>query len=87
MAGSDVVGYTYKAENYRWPNLVEVLIREGRAAPAARDMAADDVLDQIVEAEALDIDRSDELTFDSDDFPKVIFRDQLTEADDDWYLA
>lgn len=85
MSATDIVGYTYKAENYMPRQLIEVLINEGRAAPAARDMPVEDVLDQIVGAEALDLDRMDERSFDSGDFPKVIFESQITESDDDWY--
>lgn len=80
---TDIVGYTYKAENYRPEDLIERLIRDGLATPAARDMAVEDVLDQIAGANA--IDRQDEYSFDTDDFPKVIFRDQWedTQEDDD----
>jgi hypothetical protein len=85
MSATDIVGYTYKCENYMPAQLIEVLIAEGRAAPAARGMRAEDVLDQIVAAEALDLDRMDEHSFDSGDFPKVIFESQITEEDDDWW--
>ncbi|WP_301851148.1 hypothetical protein [Rhodococcus pyridinivorans] len=47
-------------------------------------MAVEDALDQIAASNG--IDRMDERTFDTNDFPKVIFVDQLTDADlADWY--
>lgn len=78
----DIVGYTYKAENYRPEALIEMMIAEGSASPAARAMTAEEALDQIAAANA--IDRQDEWTFDSGEFPKVIFASMLTE-DDHWY--
>lgn len=82
MTATDIVGYTYRAENYMPANLIEVLIANGEASPAARDMNVEEVLNQIAGANA--IDRMDEYSFDSSEFPKVIFDSQLTE-DDDWY--
>lgn len=66
-----IAAYTYKAEIYCPACLIEQLIAEGEASPAARDMRVEDVLDQIAGANA--IDREDEHTFDSDEFPKVVF--------------
>ncbi|MFZ2176583.1 MAG: hypothetical protein WAW17_21590 [Rhodococcus sp. (in: high G+C Gram-positive bacteria)] len=83
-SASEIAGYTYKAENYRPEKLVEVLIAEGAASPGARGMSVEDVLDQIAGANA--IDRHDERSFDSSEFPKVILVGQSTEADD-WYAA
>jgi len=79
---NDIVGYTFKAENYRGDDLIEDLIKAELAAPAARDMAVEDVLDQIAGANA--IDREDEHTFDTDDFPKVIFGSQVDISDAPW---
>jgi hypothetical protein len=58
-----VKGYSYAAEIWCPPCLIERLIREGRASPAARDMMPEDVLDQV--AEASGIDRTQEWLFDS----------------------
>ncbi|MFZ2527652.1 MAG: hypothetical protein WAX14_08365 [Rhodococcus sp. (in: high G+C Gram-positive bacteria)] len=81
---ADIAGYTYKVENYSPAQLIEVLIAEGVASPGARGMAVEDVLDQIAGANA--IDRYDERTFDSSEFPKVIFVSQLSEDDRrTWY--
>lgn len=78
----DIAGYTYRADSYKPDELVELLIAEGRLAPGARGMDADEALDQLAAVEG--IDREDEYTFDSDDFPKVVLRSQLAEDDLDW---
>ncbi|WP_128646311.1 hypothetical protein [Rhodococcus sp. BS-15] len=79
-----IAGYTYQAENYRPGDLVELLISAGEAAPGARGMTPEEVLDQI--AGERGIERLDERTFDSNDFPKVILEDQVTEDDRaTWY--
>lgn len=72
-ATDDIVGYTYKAENYTPEGLIAELIKDGLAAPAAKDMDPEEALDQIAGANG--IDREDEYSFDSDEFPKVVFRD------------
>jgi hypothetical protein len=74
---SDIVGYTYRTENYTPAGVVEALIASRDASPAARDMGVEEVLDQIAEANA--IDRHDESSFDTEEFPKVIFLDQVGE--------
>jgi len=79
---NEIVGYTFKADNYRGDDLIEELIKAKLASPAARDMAVEDVLDQIAGANA--IDREDEYTFDTDDFPKVIFGSQVDISDAPW---
>lgn len=45
--------YGYDADHYCESCAIEALIAEGRAAPAAREMPIADVIDQIVEVEAL----------------------------------
>ncbi|MBI5738853.1 MAG: hypothetical protein HY997_23575 [Mycolicibacterium neoaurum] len=71
----EVAAYTYQAEILCPACTIETLIAAGDPAPAARDMPAEDVLDQC--AGALAIDRDDETTFDSDEFPKVVHLDHL----------
>jgi len=78
----DIAGYTYQADNHRPDELIELLIAQGRLAPGARGMDADEALDQLAAVEG--IDRADEWSFDSDEFPKVILRIQLTEDDEEW---
>ena len=48
--------YRYKGSVYTDGELIEELIRTGLAAPAARDMDADEVLDQIAQANAIERD-------------------------------
>lgn len=67
----DIVAYIYQAEELCPTCTIEALLRNGEASPAARDMNEETVLDQIAGANA--IDRHDESSFDSDDFPKVVF--------------
>jgi hypothetical protein len=77
-----IVGYTYRADNLTPENLIEQMVRAGELSPAARDMNVEEALDQHAGANA--IDREDEYSFDSDDFPKVIFESQVTVTDNDW---
>jgi len=70
-----VTAYTYKADIYCVDCIIEAMLMEREATPAARDMPVESALDQIAEANA--IDRYDESTFDSYEFPKVVFSDQL----------
>lgn len=81
-ATGDIVGYTYRAENHLPAHLIEALIAEGRLSPGARGMDADEALDQLAAVEG--IDRQDEYSFDSDEFPKVILVGNVTEDDEDW---
>lgn len=69
-----ITGYTYKANNYCPQCIVETMIAAGEASPGARAMPVEAVLDQCAGANA--IAREDERSFDSFDFPKVIFSDR-----------
>jgi hypothetical protein len=78
----EVAAYTYRADIDCPDCLIAGMIDAGDAgdaAPAARDMPAEDVLDQCAEAAA--IDRTDETSFDSSEFPKVVLLDQIREGD------
>jgi hypothetical protein len=82
----DIAGYTFRADNYCTECIIKVLPTgpdeafDGWAlAEGADQMSTEDNLDEI--AAAFSIDRMDERTFDSDEFPKVIFVDQI---DDDY---
>lgn len=77
---ADIAGYTYRADNYRPETLIDVMIGANELSPAARDMSVEDALDQ--HAAALAIDRYDEHSFDSSEFPKVIFWGQVDMAED-----
>lgn len=78
----DVVGYTWRAENYSGENLIEAMVKAGELSPGARGMSVEDALNQHAGANA--IDREDEYSFDSDDFPKTVSGDQLACSDGDW---
>ncbi|AEQ20995.1 hypothetical protein E3_0820 [Rhodococcus phage E3] len=75
MSAHDIVAYTYRTETLCPDCLIEGLIRTGWAAPAARDLPVEEALDQIAGANA--IDREDERSFDSGDFPKVVLEIQV----------
>jgi hypothetical protein len=46
--------YRYRAQTVDGPTLIQRLLRDGLAAPAARDMPVDDVVWQVNEANAVD---------------------------------
>jgi hypothetical protein len=72
---SQPIAYTYQAELLCPTCVIEALINQQAASIAARDMNEEEVLDQVAGANA--IDREDEHSFDSGDFPKVVFATQL----------
>jgi hypothetical protein len=80
---SEIVAYSYNTMTFCPEHLIERMIEKRIAAPAARDMNVEEVLDQIAEAEG--IDRQDERSFDSNDFPKIIFSSDLEDDERcDW---
>lgn len=83
MLTYSIVGYTYQADNFAPDSLIEHMIVAGELSPGARGMGAEAALDQLANGEG--VNREDERTFDSGDFPKVIFEDRITCADRDWY--
>lgn len=82
MTSGQVVAYTYQAENL-CPDCTKGKVystHRDSLSPAAADLEAEVLLDQL--AEYLMLDREDEHTFDSDDFPKVILSVQVDESED-----
>lgn len=78
-----IVGYSYKAATYCPEHLIELLLVNGQLSPAARDMNVEDVLNQLAAVEG--VDRDDERSFDSGDFPKVVLSVQLEDGETcDW---
>lgn len=71
----EVAAYTYQADIYCGHCLVLQLLSAGEASPAALDMPTEDVLDQL--QHNFGIDRYDEHSYDSGDFPKVVFGTSL----------
>ena len=74
MKSYDIVAYTFNADIY-CPNCV-VPVLSGMDVQVGSIESALDVL-----ASDLGINRNDEFSFDSSEFPKVIFADQLEETD------
>ena len=79
MKSWDNVAYSYQSETLHPACVIERMIANREASPAARDMDTEEVLDQIAGANA--IDRQDEMSFDSGDFPKVVFADGITDGE------
>lgn len=77
MHATDIVGYQYQAEIVCPRCIIGRLVDDALAAPAARDMGVEAALDQI--AGAMAIERGDETTFDSWEFPKVVFRSDVAD--------
>lgn len=77
----DIVGYTYKAEQYTPEGLIPALATgpgqdfDGWALGDGVDMSVEDNLNEL--AAAFGVDRDDERSFDSDYFPKVILAAQV----------
>jgi hypothetical protein len=76
MRQDDIVAYVYRAEEL-CPQCTLKAVARDRYIPAS---AVEWALDAI--AEGLRIDRTDESSFDSEVFPKVVFRDHLEECHD-----
>lgn len=78
MRPDDIVAYTYKADMYEPVALIEKMIEveaiDEELGEDPRDFLPEVTLTEL--AERRGIDRDDERSFDSDDFPKVVFRDQ-----------
>lgn len=79
-----VVGYTYRAETLCPSCVIESLpTGEGEAFDGWRDMtgrmSAEENLTEL--ALAFGIDRSDESSYDSDDFPKVVFASSVEDEE------
>ena len=84
MRAWTIVGYTYRAENYTPAGIITALpTGEGEQfdgwGDATRTMGAEEFLDGI--AQAFGIDRQEEYSFDSNDFPKVIFASQVEDEE------
>jgi hypothetical protein len=71
----DIVGYTYRAENITPEHLLELLNTGTQNPHTDVEVALDEW------ANVIGINREDEFSFDSDKFPKVIFRDQLADIE------
>jgi len=74
-AVTDVVGYAYRADTYCPYCIAGVMDAYGLWTPPE---AGEERLDELLSraSGSLGIDRFHESSYDSDDFPKVVFRDQ-----------
>lgn len=79
MHATTIIGYTYATENYTPSGVIEALIREGRLPISARAFDTEDILHAF--ADRAGIDWSDEHSYDSSEFPKVIFADSIQEGE------
>lgn len=79
MHAATIIGYTYRAENYTPSGVLEALYSDQfdgwRPVGGPVFNTVERELDEL--ANVSGIDRMDEYTFDSDDFPKVIFASQV----------
>jgi hypothetical protein len=73
----DIVAHTYKADLY-CPYCTEGIALKAMGGAFLAYTNPEERLDQWAEEQGINRDRED--TFDSDDFPKIVFRDML---DDD----
>jgi hypothetical protein len=74
-----IAAYLYRADLHCPACVIEAMIASRDASPAARDMPVEAVLDQCAEAMALD--RCDETSFDSSEFPKVVLRVDIADGE------
>jgi hypothetical protein len=75
----ELAAYLYRADLYCPACVIEAMIATRDASPAARDMPTEAVFDQC--AEAMVVNRGDETSYGSDEFPKAVFLDALDNDD------
>jgi hypothetical protein len=82
---TDIVGYTFNADTYCAEHIIDALPTgegeafDGWALAKGVTMSTEDNLSEI--AYAFQIDRMDESSYDSSEFPKVIFADSARNAE------
>lgn len=81
MHATDIVAYTFRAENLCPDCTVKAVCADRRLAttPAAWEMGAEDLLEQLAAYHG--IAREDERSYDSDEFPKVVFGSQVKDVE------
>lgn len=79
----DIVAYTYKADIWCGDCVIERLTKMRPPLSIPEDAVPLPNNERILTilARERNIDREDERTYDSDDFPKVIFRDQVEDIE------
>lgn len=78
-----IVGYTYDAEQLCPKCCVDSIVLDA-SKPPFKDLNAEQILDIVANTVYTSVDRQDERTFDSNEFPKVIFASQV-EDDEQCY--
>ena len=78
MNSTDIVGYTYRADNY-CPTCILLELGGIAVPPESEQPNTERVLDCV--ATVIGIDRYREATFDSGQFPKVVFLSDLDLAE------
>lgn len=83
MKSWDIVGYTYQADNH-CPDCTRLVATlrglEAGAGPDADTDTAESALDAWAKADG--VNRQDERSFDSGDFPKVIFASMVEDSNE-----
>ena len=79
MSSTSIVGYTYQAENLCTGCTRTLAMRWGGFDDGAAT-STEALLDRL--AGVVGVDRYDERSYDSDDFPKVIFDSQVEDSDE-----
>jgi hypothetical protein len=86
IPGEEPVGYTYKAENYPADRIIEALEQGGTGlhfpAMTYGDWTPEGMLRRLAFLNEIEYD--DPRSYDSDDFPKPIYADQLSCSDSEW---
>jgi len=85
MSAADIVAYTFNADTYCPDCIIDALPTgdgqafDGWKLAAGVVMTVEDNLAEI--AHAFSIDRMDEWSYDSGDFPKVVFESQIEDVE------
>jgi hypothetical protein len=79
MRATDVVAYTYQADIYHPECVLALMADQGMTAPEGFD--TEEALDYLAGHFFPSVDRYDEYSFDSDDFPKVVFSSQVEDTE------
>ena len=77
--GTDIVGYSFNTEDYCPPCIVDLFRAAGRTKVAPTSIGVEAALDHAAELEG--INRTVEGSFDTSEFPKVIFGSMVEDTD------
>ncbi|KLI09380.1 MULTISPECIES: hypothetical protein [Mycobacteriaceae] len=79
MASTDIVGYTFQAENLCPTCMRDKVITWGRFDPEST-ASTESLLADL--AKVVGVDHMNERTYDSGDFPKVVFDSQVEDSEE-----